>query len=102
MRKLVLIASLLLLSASAQAGSSRSLTLAAHDGTTAQTAPTQQTAEQPKALETSTAAEAKPAEQTSTPAPKTTAKAADARPKHKGVSTEARVIYELHRHGIYW
>jgi hypothetical protein len=30
------------------------------------------------------------------PAPKT------AKPKRKRESTEARVIHELHRHGIYW
>ena len=24
------------------------------------------------------------------------------KPKHRHESTEARVIYELHRHGIYW
>jgi hypothetical protein len=24
------------------------------------------------------------------------------KPKRKQMSTEARVIYELHRHGIYW
>jgi hypothetical protein len=24
------------------------------------------------------------------------------KPKRKRMSTEARVIYELHRHGIYW
>jgi outer membrane biosynthesis protein TonB len=105
MRKLILTAAFLLLSASAQAGSSRSLTLATHEATTEQSAPAQQTAELPKdqpAPQADKMPETKPAEQATAPEPKPSGKTANARPKHKGVSTEARVIYELHRHGIYW
>jgi hypothetical protein len=103
MRKLILIASLLLLSASAQAGPSRSLTLASHQEASAeqpkaaeQTKPAQQVSDQPQAPA------AKPAEQATATESKAADKTVDARPKRRNVSTEARVIYELHRHGIYW
>jgi hypothetical protein len=105
MRRLILTATLLLLSASAQAGSSRSLTLGTHEATTEQSAPAQETAELPKdqpAPQADKTPETKPTEHAVAAEPKPSAKTANARPKHKGVSTEAQVIYELHRHGIYW
>jgi hypothetical protein len=116
MRTFILIAALVLVSASAQAGVSRGLTLASNDEPAA--------AEQPKTVEAPKAVDAaKPAD-----APKFVDRpvavnpTADApkggdgksvadknaqplkaeKPKHRRESTEARVIYELHRHGIYW
>ena len=116
MRKFILIAALVLVSATAQAGVSRGLTVASNDEPSA--------AEQPKAAEAPKAVEApKPAEapkyvdrpaavNATTEAPKTDAAKPVAdnntstpkveKPKRKHGSTEARVIYELHRHGIYW
>jgi hypothetical protein len=110
MRKFILIAALVLVSATAQAGVSRGLTVASNDEPSA--------AEQPKAAEPPKAAEApkyvdRPAAvNTTTEAPKTDAAKPVAdnntstpkveKPKRKHGSTEARVIYELHRHGIYW
>ena len=108
MRKFVLIAAMVLVSATAQAGASRSLTLASNDEVTA--------AEQPKSADTPVETPkyvARPAAvDTATPAPKGDAPkpVADkdsrapkaARSKQRHGLTEARVIYELHRHGIYW
>jgi hypothetical protein len=108
MRKLVLIAALVLVSATAQAGTSRGLTMASNDEVTA--------AEQPKSAEAPVEApkyvERPAAVDTVAPAPKgdEPKSVADkdihgpkaAKSKHHHESTEARVIYELHRHGIYW
>jgi hypothetical protein len=107
MRKFILIAAMVLASATAQAGASRGLTLASNDEVTA--------AEQPKSADTPVETPkyvARPAAvDTAAPAPKgdDTRPVADkdiraktARSKRHHQSTEARVIYELHRHGIYW
>jgi hypothetical protein len=107
MRKFILVAALVLVSATAQAGASRGLTLASNDEVTA--------AEQPKSAETPVETPkyvARPAAvDTAAPAPKgdDVKPVADkdihvkpARSKRRHESTEARVIYELHRHGIYW
>ncbi len=114
MRNFILIAAMVLISASAQAGVSRSLTMAANDDSAV--------AEQPKTTEAPKAEEPK-AEAPKVDAPKFVERpaAVDAtadqpkadptkpapdkkaeKPKHKRELTEARVIYELHRHGIYW
>jgi hypothetical protein len=114
MRKLILIAAMSLLTTQAFAGGPRSLSLAATNAS-------QPAAEQPAAAAppqvtqapavtppvnvqtaTTTPASTPPA----TTAPAGTAPAASttetAKPKHRQPSAEARVIRELHRHGIYW
>ena len=122
MRKLILIAIVSLFATQAHAGGPRSLSLAATNAS-------QQAAEQPAPLPagapqaTQSPATTPPANvqtATTTPAsapPATTAPLAEpaqttaapvasttetAKPKHRQPSTEARVIRELHRHGIYW
>jgi hypothetical protein len=129
MRKFILIAALVLVSASAQAGIARSLTLASNDPSA--------TVEQSKAAEapTSVARQRPSIRQQSSqnpqqnsqrlqqsqgmqqgmqqggqrmrrPGPITAAKYAVAvkvaQLKREGASTLARVRYTLHRHGIYW
>jgi hypothetical protein len=100
MRKLVLIAAITLACTAANAGPSRSLSLASADAT-------QPVTEQPKtqAAEPATTLERpKPATpQAAVKDPATVDKPADVvKPKPRRISTEARIIYELHRHGIYW
>ena len=129
MRKIILIAAMVLASASAQAGGSRSLSLAAlNDATPAQqvatTTPVAASAvtmseaapvteapkyvDRPSAVSTAPPAPATtstpsvaptPAADAAKPAPKT-AKAG--RVRHKDSWTASRIIGELHRHGIYW
>jgi hypothetical protein len=117
MRKFILIASMVLVSATAHAGSDRSLTMASSEQPAA-AVDQPKAVEAPKATETPAASEtpayvARPAAidtttqgpkaDTSKPATDKTAQAPKAdKPKHRHESTEARVIYELHRHGIYW
>ncbi|MGX4801338.1 hypothetical protein [Bradyrhizobium guangdongense] len=125
MRKIVLMAAMVLVSASAQAGGSRSLSLAAANeqapasqSTTAPLPATTQVSEaapvaavpvyvdHPPVVSTTPAAApvtitTPPSAPVATrPAPKTTARAD--KPRHKRRSTESRIIAELHRHGIYW
>jgi hypothetical protein len=115
MRKFILIAAMVLASATAQAGESRGLTLAANDDQPAaatdqakdQVKQTATPVEAPKAAETPTYVERPAAVDTTTQPPKadagkpvTTAKAN--KPRHRQDWTEARIIGELHRHGIYW
>jgi hypothetical protein len=128
MRTFALItAAMLFASATAHAGPTRSLTLASVDQppvsesanktTTAETgkADAAKSAEAPTAPVTGEApqfverpaAVAAPAPTTNTETPKADngrpARNAKAeRPHHKKVWTEARIISELHRHGIYW
>ncbi|WP_407115536.1 hypothetical protein [Bradyrhizobium sp. LMG 9283] len=119
MRKLILIAAMSLLATQVHAGGSRSLSLAATDAS-------QQAIEQPV---TAVATQAPPAtpranDQTATntptaaPTPATTVPPAatapqsiaaptvrateTTKPRRRQPSVEARVIRELHRHGIYW
>jgi hypothetical protein len=109
MRKFVLIAAMVVMSTTAQAGQSRSLTLASADQPAASTEPAKATevatpAETPKFVERpsavgTTTAPVQPKADTATPV-RQTAKAD--KPKHKKYWTEARIIGELHRHGIYW
>lgn len=120
MRKFILIAALVLASATAQAGGSRGLTLASNEQPAAAEQPKaveQKPAETPKAVEAPAAGEApkyvaRPAavganeapkaETTKPGAEKTTKTTSAEKPKRRRESTEARVIRELHRHGIYW
>jgi len=117
MRKFILIAAMVLVSASAQAGPSRNLTLASNDEPVAVEQPkavqdkaVPDKAVDDKAVETPKYVE-RPAAVGNTAEPakadqvKPADKIADApkvEKKHRHESTEARVIYELHRHGIYW
>jgi hypothetical protein len=119
MRKLILIAALVLASASAQAAGPRGLILASSDEQA--TADPSKPVETPKTIDAPRAAEdAKPVEtpkyvdrpaavNTATEAPTSDAgkpaavpapKAARRKPRRDW--TEARIIGELHRHGIYW
>jgi hypothetical protein len=124
MRKFILIATLVLVSATAQAAGSRSLTMASNDEPAAvePSKPVEaQPAEAPKYVERPPAVDAtteqpntvqskteqsKAEQPTTEPSKPAAGKTADApkaeKPRRKHESTEARVIYELHRHGIYW
>ncbi|OPZ00505.1 hypothetical protein A5906_20225 [Bradyrhizobium sacchari] len=124
MRKLILIAAISLLATEAYAGGPRSLSLAASNASqqvmeqpaTAAAAPqTNQapSAQLPTNVRTATTgptstpttapatapAATTPAQPAARPAATTTE---TAKPKRRQPSTEARVIRELHRHGIYW
>ena len=112
MRKFILIAATVLASATAQAGSFRNLTMAANDQPgVAETSGVDKTTEQPaveapKFVERPAAVETKADEPKAEPAKPVAEKNVETpkveKPKRKRMSTEARVIYELHRHGIYW
>lgn len=123
MRKIILVAAMVLASASAQAGD-RSLSLsaatAAPQATTTTTATTQisevapaveapKYVDRPPAIPTAAPAAATATAVTTTTTasapvmtskPKSTANAD--KPRHKRAWTEARIVSELHRHGIYW
>jgi hypothetical protein len=116
MRKFILITTMVLASATAQAGVSRGLTVASNDEPAAVEQPkpaevakpveVSKPVEAPKYVERPAAVDTK-AETPKTDAVKPVAEK-DAqplkaeKPKRRHESTEARVIYELHRHGIYW
>jgi hypothetical protein len=109
MRKFILIAALVLASATAQAGVTRGLTLASNDEPAVAGQP--KAVEAPKAAETpkyverpavATTTEQPKADQARTVAGKNTQSLKVEKPKRKRQSTEARIISELHRHGIYW
>jgi hypothetical protein len=131
MRKFILITTMVLASATAQAGS-RGLTLASNEEPAAATAQAVDTkpadakpvdtkpvdakpaeakpaevlpAETPKYVDRPAAVDSKP-QQSADQCPCTGSAGIDApktvKPKRRHESTEARVIYELHRHGIYW
>ena len=125
MRKLILIAGFALVSATAQAGEPRSLSLASDVPSVAAPAAAAAVAETPKTAEAPQAAEApkyierpalvetksepvkaeqpkaaEPNVEPAKPVEKTASKAE--KPRHKRYWTEGRIIGELHRHGIYW
>ena len=97
MRKFVLIAAMILASASAHAAGSRGLTLASNDepAASAQPLPAPAPADAPKHVE-------RPSDSKVAAQPKLDARQAAKAKKLHHETTEARVIYELHRHGIYW
>jgi outer membrane biosynthesis protein TonB len=118
MRKFLLITAMVLVSATAQA-QTRGLTLASNDEPVAaepqKPAETPKAVEAPKFVERPAAVDAKvepPKAEPAAPAVEKTAEVPKAetaketikaeKPKRRHSSTEARVIYELHRHGIYW
>jgi hypothetical protein len=128
MRKFMLITAMVLVSATAHAGGQRSLTLASSDeppnsvetkavetkavdtkpaeAKPAEAPPAEAPTyvERPAAVDTQPATQYQPAASTSADAPKATPKeiATAEKPKRRHPSTEARIISELHRHGIYW
>lgn len=110
MRKFILITAMVLASASAQAGPMRSLTLASNEPPAALEAPkaaqTPATTEAPtyvaRPAPVGTTSEASTAETTKPVAEKASRTSSADKPKRKRESTEARVIRELNRHGIYW
>jgi hypothetical protein len=117
MRKLILIAAMVLASATAQAGQSRSLTTAQADQPAAtQAKPTETTkaadvvtpaapaetpkfVERPAVVDTTTTTPAQPKANSAKPAAQT---AKSDKPRHKNQWTQGRIIGELHRYGIYW
>jgi outer membrane biosynthesis protein TonB len=108
MRKFILITAMVLVSVTAQA-QTRSLTLASNDEPVA--AEPQKPVETPKNVERPPAVDTKTETPKSEPASPGIEKKADVpkteavrteKPKRRHLSTEARVINELHRHGIYW
>jgi hypothetical protein len=121
MRKLILIATMLLVASQAYAGGPRSLSLAATNGSqeitepaTTPVAPPQAPAAAPTNVQTATTApnSTPPAATATTSATTPAATQSSAapvvstrettKPKRRQPSTEARVVRELHRHGIYW
>ena len=110
MRKFILITAMVLASATAQAGSMRSLTLASNELPAAVEAP--KAAQTPAVTEAptyvarpaavGTKSEASKVETTKPVAEKASRTSSADKPKRKRESTEARVIRELNRHGIYW
>jgi len=128
MRKFVLIAAMVLVSATAQAGQTRNLTTASADqsaasaqppavaepakvqtaqtpevatptATPAETTETPKYVERPAAVDTTTTTPPPPKADSGKPGPQT---AKSDKPRHKRYWSEARIIGELHRHGIYW
>lgn len=111
MRKLILIATMSLLAGQAYAGGPRSLSLSATNASQATEQPaTAAPAQAPTATNLQTATTTPASTPPAAPAQTATAPAATpaqptavtTKPKHHEPSTEARVIRELHRHGIYW
>jgi hypothetical protein len=118
MRKFMLITAMVLVSATAHAGGQRSLTLASSDEPAksvetkavdvkpaeAPPAEAPKYVERPAAVDTQPATQCQPAASTIADAPKVMPKeiATAEKPKRRHPSTEARIISELHRHGVYW
>jgi hypothetical protein len=121
MRKFILITAMVLVSATAHAGQ-RSLTLASSDeqaksvetkavepkpaDAPAEAAPaeTPKYVERPAVVDTQPATQCQPAASTNADAPRVAPKETTTaeKPKRRHQSTEARIISELHRHGVYW
>jgi hypothetical protein len=103
MRKFILIAALVLVSATAQAGTTRGLTVASNDDASTEMA---KPAEAPKYAARPAAVDMRTQQLKAERAKRLAAK--DPRllraeqAKRKRPSIVARVVYALHRHGIYW
>jgi hypothetical protein len=119
MRKFILVAAFALVSATAQAGDNRSLTLDPLAGPApTKTADPSATAQAPQADETpqsdapkyekrpalvDSKTDAPPAAESDKPVVKKTASySRSEKPRRQRYWTEGRIINELHRHGIYW
>ena len=119
MRKFILIAGFVLASATAQAGDNRSLSLAGSDPLaspapakvtdplqTAEAAQPTAAPDTPKYVERPAAVEPNSdltgLENTKPAVTKTVSARRTEKPRRKHYWTEARIIHELHRHGIYW
>ena len=103
MRKLILIAALVLLSATAEAGTTRGLTVASNEGAATETtnaAEAPKYAARPAAVDTR--AQRLKAEQAKRLAAKDPRALRAEQGKRKRGSILARVVSSLHRHGIYW
>jgi len=103
MRKLILIAALVLVSATAQAETKRGLTVASNEATVTEAATA---AETPKYAKRPAAAEMRAQQLKAERAKRLAAKDPRAlraeQAKHRRPSIVARVITALHRHRIYW
>jgi len=103
MRKFILIAALVLVSAAAQAETRRGLTVASNEGAATETT---NTAEAPKYAARSAAVDMRAqrlkAEQAKRLAAKDPRALRAEQAKHRRPSIVARVVAALHRHRIYW
>jgi hypothetical protein len=103
MRKFILIAALVLLSATAQAGTTRGLTVASNEETATETtnaAEAPKYAARPAAVDTR--AQRLKAERAKRLAAKDPRALRAEQGKRKRGAILARVVSSLHRHGIYW
>jgi hypothetical protein len=103
MRKLILIAAFVLASATAQAGGTRGLALASGDGPAAATQPN--AAEAPKSVSRPSAVnlpQQPQADEARSGAYRNSPMRRTERPHRRHGLILARLVYELHRHGIYW
>jgi hypothetical protein len=97
MRNTILIAAIAVLSTNAYAGPSRGLSLATNED------PTLQSTQRSDIAAPAAAAQTTPSAPTCAAAPAEANQPTErAKPKKQHMTTEVRVIYELHRHGIYW
>jgi nucleoid-associated protein YgaU len=103
MRKFILVAALVLVSATAQAETKRGLTVASNEATATETT---NAAEAPKYAARSAAVDARAQRMKAEQAKRLAAKDPRAlraeQGKRKRGSVLARVVASLHRHGIYW
>jgi hypothetical protein len=103
MRKFILIAALVLVSATAQAGTKRGLTVASNEATATEATTAAETPKyvaRPAAVDTTT--QRLKAEQAKRLAAKDPRALRAEMAKRRRGSILARVVYALHRHGIYW
>jgi hypothetical protein len=104
MRKFILTAALVLMSATAQAGVTRGLTIAANDepAATDQAKPAEAPKYVARPAAVSPTTQTPAADQSKPVAEKNIRARAAMMRKHRHGMILARLIYALHRHGIYW